>query len=149
MVNSRLLTKSRFALAIDCPTKLFYTKKDAYPDKSTTDEFLKALAEGGFQVGELARCYYPGGVMIEDMNYITSVSKTSELLKNKNVTIFEAAISFGDLFIRTDILEKKGNNINLIEVKSKSFDEHNDDFHGKKGGLTKGWLPYLLSLIHI
>jgi len=140
---TKFLTKSRFALAIDCPTKLFYTKKDIYSDKSTTDDFLRSLAEGGFQVGELARCYYPEGVMIEELDYNSSISKTNELLKNKNVTIFEAAFSFGDLFIRADILEKNGNNINLIEVKSKSYDEHNDDFHNKKGGLSSGWLPYL------
>ena len=49
------LTKSRFKLAEECPTKLFYTGKKDYPDKKGEDPFLAALAEGGFQVGELAK----------------------------------------------------------------------------------------------
>ena len=69
MTNPRYLTKSRFKLAMDCPTKLFYTKKDEYPDQSIDDSFLLALARGGFQVGELAKCYFPGGVEVETFDY--------------------------------------------------------------------------------
>ena len=62
----RYLTKSRFKTAVGCPTKLYYTGKSAiYADTKQEDEFLKALAEGGFQVGELAKLMYPGGVEIE------------------------------------------------------------------------------------
>jgi hypothetical protein len=47
----RYLTKSRFKLALECPTKLFYTgKTDLYPYAKQEDEFLQALADGGFQV---------------------------------------------------------------------------------------------------
>src|SRR5690606_38123831 len=54
--NARYLTKSRFALALECPTKLFYTGKTRqYANKKLDDEFLAALAEVGFQVGELAK----------------------------------------------------------------------------------------------
>ena len=65
----RYLTKSRFLLALDCPAKLYYTGKDQYPDKSADNEFLDALAKGGFQVGALAKCYYPGGHDIESRDY--------------------------------------------------------------------------------
>src|SRR5699024_6664692 len=57
----RYLTKSRFTVAMECPTKLFYTGKKEYVNNSLEDPFLEALAEGGFQVGELATAYYPGG----------------------------------------------------------------------------------------
>jgi hypothetical protein len=51
-MSMRYLTKSRFKLALECPTKLFYTKKpEIFPDQTQGDPFLKALAEGGFQVG--------------------------------------------------------------------------------------------------
>lgn len=59
MTKPRYLTKSRFKLALDCPTKLFYTRKKEYEDSSETDTFLEALAQGGFQVEELARMEYP------------------------------------------------------------------------------------------
>ena len=55
------LTKSKFKLATECPTKLFYTGKQEYANTSLENPFLEALAEGGFQVGELAKQYLPGG----------------------------------------------------------------------------------------
>lgn len=46
----RYLTKSRFTLALDCPEKLFYTGKSQYPNKKSDNEFLEALAKGGYQI---------------------------------------------------------------------------------------------------
>ncbi len=44
----RYLTKSRFKLALECPTKLFYTgKPKTYRDTKQEDSFLQMLAEGG------------------------------------------------------------------------------------------------------
>lgn len=143
--NSRYLTKSRFKLALDCPTKLFYTRKDEYEDTSETDSFLEGLAQGGFQVEELARMYHPGGIAIlgNDWNYDKLAQETAVLLEQENVTIFEAAFLIDGLFIRVDILEKKGNTIKLIEVKAKSIDStSHQSFIGGKGGLGS-WGAYL------
>jgi hypothetical protein len=49
------LTKSRFKLGLECPNKLFYTSKKEYAIQKNEDTFLQALAQGGFQVEELAR----------------------------------------------------------------------------------------------
>ena len=38
------------------------------------------------------------------------------------MVIYEAAFYIDDLFIRTDVLVKKGTHIQLIEVKAKSLD---------------------------
>ena len=144
MTKPRYLTKSRFKLALDCPTKLFYTRKKEYEDSSETDTFLEALAQGGFQVEELARMEYPDGIAIlgEDWNYQKLADITSDLLNRENVVIFEAAFLFEGLFIRTDILVKQGNNIKLIEVKAKSIDSvHHDSFISSRGNL--GWSDYL------
>ena len=54
----KLFTKTQFKLGMDCPTKLYYSEKDEYVDISSTDPFLDALANGGYQVGELAKCEY-------------------------------------------------------------------------------------------
>ena len=61
----RLLTKSRFKQALECPNKLYYTRKKEYVDKKKEDPFLEALADGGFQVEELARLHYPGGHLVD------------------------------------------------------------------------------------
>lgn len=119
----KLFTKSRFKICLDCPTKLYYQDREGlYDNSKKEDRFLEALAEGGYQVGALAKLYYPGGHDIIDRGYDVPIGKTNELLKQKDVVIFEAAIKYKNFFIRVDILEKNGNDINLIEVKSKSFD---------------------------
>ena len=107
-MSQRLLTKSRFKIAMDCPNKLFYTKKKEYANKQLDDPFLQALAQGGFQVEELARLEFPEGILIEgnDWNYDLLAAQTEELLQRENVVIFEAAFKFENLFIRTDILVK-------------------------------------------
>jgi len=145
----KVLTKSRFKLGLECPNKLYYTKKKEYADTKVTDTFLEALAEGGFQVEELARMHYPNGVLIEgnDWDYQLLWEQTQELLKQENVIIYEAAFLIDGLFIRTDILVKQGNNIELIEVKAKSFmpdDEYL--FVGKRGGMVSSWKPYLFDI---
>lgn len=122
MTKPRYLTKSRFKLATECPTKLFYTgKRSVYADQSLDDPFLRELAKGGFQVGELAKLYFPGGHNIDELDYETSLSKTNDLLQQENVTIFEAAVLFENLFIRIDVLKKTGNLLELFEVKAKSY----------------------------
>ncbi|MEL4454838.1 DUF2779 domain-containing protein [Lutimonas vermicola] len=145
----RCLTKSRFKLGLECPNKLYYTRKKEYANQKNEDPFLKALAEGGFQVEELARMHYPDGVLIEgnDGDYHDLQKRTQELLQRDKVTIFEAAFLIDGLFIRTDILVKKGNDIELIEVKSKSYDPFDENlFIGKKGGMVKPWKPYLFDV---
>lgn len=145
----RLLTKSRYKLGLECPNKLYYTSKKEYSDAKVSDSFLEALAQGGFQVEELARLHYPGGILIEgnDWDYELLWNQTSELLKEENVVIYEAAFLAEGLFVRTDILVKRGNAIELIEVKAKSFTPENDYlFVGKRGDLVSSWKPYLFDV---
>lgn len=144
-IKQRYLTKTRFKLAVECPTKLFYTGKPGiYADTKQEDDFLKALAEGGFQVGELAKLMYPGGHDIKSLNHEKALNETRQLLSQGDVTIYEAAVQHGNLFVRVDILRKTGNRVELIEVKAKSFDStHADTFRQKKGGIKKEMWPYL------
>lgn len=152
-MGSRLLSKSRFKLACECPTKLYFTGKKEFENTKLDDAFLKALAEGGFQVGELAKRYHPGGTEIETLDSELALQKTNELLQQENVVIYEPAFRFNNLLVRIDILVKRGNSVELIEVKAKSFDRtDSDQFYNKillKKGisqLTKDWEPYLLDV---
>jgi hypothetical protein len=146
----KVLSKSRFKIGLECPNKLYFTHhKDSYPSTKEEDTFLQALAQGGFQVEELARMHYPGGHLIDSphYDYAGAVLETTELLKLENVVIYEAAFLSNNLFIRTDILVKKGNHIELIEVKAKLFDPTDQNtFIGKRGGLVSGWKQYLFDL---
>jgi hypothetical protein len=144
MVNPRYLTKSRFKLAIECPTKLFYYgKPKEYMDTSAEDAFLQALAEGGFQVGEMAKLLYPGGHEITSKVHQEALDQTAELVRQDAVVLYEPAFLFKGLFIRVDILVKTGNHFQLIEVKAKSYNPNEPDILGKRGGISTSYLPYL------
>ncbi|MFT4848914.1 MAG: hypothetical protein ACI83B_001450 [Sediminicola sp.] len=150
----KALSKSRFKQGLECPNKLYFSNnKQVFHNVKNEDPFLQALASGGFQVEEYARLQYPGGVLIEDpedrenYDYQDLADQTSELLKRENVVIYEAAFYVDDLFIRTDVLVKKGTHIQLIEVKAKSIDSNNDyNFVSSKGKLVSSWKPYLFDL---
>ncbi len=149
----KVLSKSRFKLGLECPNKLFFTNKNEYANKKQENDFLKALASGGFQVEELARLHYPEGILIKDVknhqeyDYVELSNRTSKLLEQENVVIFEAAFLFENLFVRTDILVKKGNQIRLIEVKAKSIDSNeNNLFCNKSGNIDSKWKPYFFDV---
>jgi hypothetical protein len=146
MKNNKYLTKSRFKLALECPTKLYYTGKREYPDKKIDDTFLEALAKGGFQVGELAKCYFPNGHNIDELDYNTALSKTNELLKKENAVIYEAAFQYKNLFIRADIVVKCGNCLSVYEVKAKSINSAEDEITNKSGGIDSKWKPYVYDI---
>jgi len=139
----RYLTKSRFKLAVECPTKLFYTGKPEYKNIKQEDSFLEMLAEGGFQVGELAKLMYPTGYEIKSKNHEEAELETAELLKQDEVVLFEPALRFGNLFIRIDILIKRNNLYELIEVKAKSYNSADPKLEKKTGGVMADMLPYI------
>ena len=141
------LTKSRFKLALECPTKLFYADKDEYANNKNDDEFLESLAEGGFQVGELAKYYYDNGMGhdVKSLDYEKSLSETKYLLTNKNIIIYEPAIQYANFFIRVDVLVKNGNKVDLIEVKAKSY-KSIENFYDSQVLLVKIGDPIFLIL---
>ncbi len=145
----RVLSKSRFKLGLECPNKLFFTNKDSYANNKQEDSFLEALANGGFQVEELARMSFPGGDLIDgkDGDYEDLWYRTRNLLQKNNTTIYEAAFLYDGLFVRTDVLVKKRDTIELIEVKAKSFDSNEEHiFVGARGSLKSEWKAYLFDI---
>lgn len=140
-------------MGYDCPTKLYYQDDKSYGNNNIDNSFLEALAEGGFQVGELAKIYHHGGTEVTERDKQKAADITSELLKQPNGVIYEAAFLFENLFVKTDVLVKKGEVVELIEVKAKSFDPTEEDPFYNKNSLKKGppklssaWEPYLIDI---
>ncbi len=142
---TRYLTKSRFKLAVECPTKLYYTGKHTeYRNLKQEDTFLQALADGGFQVGKMATMLSPKGIEITARTNDQAEAETARLLSSHDqIVLFEPAIRFGNLFIRIDILVKQGSHFELIEVKAKSYDSVNPDIAGVRVPIKSGMLPYI------
>lgn len=141
----RYLTKSRFTTAITCPTKLGYLDDRRFANTDTDNEFLKAMANGGHQVGALAKCMFPDGIEIDAAGHDAQVDQTSALLERDEVVLFEAAVRVGRLFVRVDLLRKNGATIELYEVKAKGFDSRDGEAQivGKRGGISSEFKPYL------
>ena len=150
MSSKRYLTKSRFKEGLECPTKLFYSKNSDYQNNQLDDPFLESLAEGGYQVGELAKFLisdqpYQGNITVESLDYEESIEITKLKLKNEIVSIAEPAFLFNNLFIRVDLLRKENNSLTIYEVKSKSWGYEGVDDQEFKGfikeykrGVNKG-----------
>ena len=97
----KLFTKSAFKTALTCPRQLYYYyDSQTYANQNNDDSFLQALAEGGFQVGELAKIY--NGITdetdIKSLDYITSLEETKRLFERDDVCIAEAAFRYKNCF---------------------------------------------------
>jgi len=146
------LTKSDFKICYDCRTRLYY-RKHGYPTASEEDEYLQFLAEGGFMIEFIAKARYPDGCDLADIrDTAAATARTTELLAVGDCTIFEAGFIHQRYHVRTDILRRKGNVLELIEVKSSSIEDDEDDatspFLTKRGEpkVTSRWRKYFLDL---
>jgi len=155
-----LFTKSRFKMALECPTKLWYNQKenqDIYKNVLPENQFLQFLADNGHAIGEYAKFLYQDNPMepditVRDRDYDVSVDETNRRLSfdirnglNKTV-IAEAAVRHHDFFIRVDIMiaDHQNKTLELIEVKAKSVSAEDLAIRFKRGEkYDSKWLPYL------
>ena len=146
MIDKKFFTKSAFMEALRCYTGMYYYGCKSYANQNNEDDFLQALADGGKQAGELARLYYgaDGDCFVDTLNTDAALEWTDRLLKKDTVNIAEAAFMWNRCFVRADIIEKKGDEINLVEVKAKSWEE-NVPFQ-KDGATDSAMRQYLYDL---
>ncbi len=113
---TKLLTKSKYLLFLQCPKLLWinFNDSDLIPE---IDEASQYLFDQGTLVGELATSLFPKGIFIKSDDFIGNIKKTKELLKEKK-PLFEAGFMFDNIFSRPDILDPKGDEWDIIEVKS-------------------------------
>ena len=70
-------------MSLECPRRLYYAyDKDTYANQDAEDDFLKSLAEGGFQVGEVAKLCYGIGAerTVKTLEPADAIRQTKELL---------------------------------------------------------------------
>lgn len=91
MAKRRYLTKSRFKPATQSPTRLFHTGKSEYVNQNLDESFLLALADGDFQMSDLAKCCVPGGHDTKTLDYDEALAETNRLLQQNQVIIYEEA----------------------------------------------------------
>ena len=152
-MKPQTLSKTRFKLALECPTKVYYSLDPRYANLKHGDDFLQALAKGGHQVGALAKLMFqredrkdPDAIEITTPDQEEQLAETAILLERENVTIFEATIRHDNLLVRVDVLVKRGRVVDLIEVKAKSWNPGEDSLIGqtaRANPITPAWEPYV------
>lgn len=144
----RYLTKSAFSMGYQCPQRLFYAaRNDVYP-RNELDAIAQTTIDGGHQIGALAQKMYTQldgehAREIDARDQKTQIADTKEWLNQDTVTFFEPTIVHGHCLVRVDVLRKRGNQVELIEVKSKSFDSLENPALLKKSG---EYAPYVRDL---
>ena len=91
------------------------------------DTAAQAVMERGTRVGQLARNYVPGGVLIDlPYNaYSERFARTKELLQNSAPAVYEASFRADAVYTAVDILKREERGFRVIEVKSTtSVKEH-------------------------
>jgi len=131
------LSKSKYISGLQCHKRLYL---DIYRPYLATppDAGTQAILDMGTEVGELARCRFPGGRLVTAGYRQTeaALAQTAALMADESVpSIYEAAIMADGVLVRVDVLERMRDEAGasvgwrLIEVKSstKVKDVHLDD----------------------
>ena len=148
------LTKSDFKVARSCPTKLYYRKK-GYPTHDDGNEYLATLADQGYLVEALARTLYPDGRWVGYTPDVEAAAWETMAALTDNCTLFEATFISGGRMARADILTRRGDVFELMEIKSCGFDRQQYEAQHAAGQPTlfraarhpaeiqRDWRPYL------
>lgn len=115
------LSKSDYTSSEDCLAKLYF-RKHHYPS-ANDNPFMESLARVGHIVGYLAKVCYPGGTEVSMKGGIpAAVKETLDWIAgNENGILYEATFAAEGRTARVDVLRKRGNLLEVIEVKSSGF----------------------------
>lgn len=104
----KLFTKSAFNHAVECPMRAYYYRNGK--------EYAYHY-DGADGIAEENIIQRGGPNPIEAQ--VKSIADTLDLLRKENVDIGEAAFATDKFLVYVDILHKRGDELKIIEVKSK------------------------------
>lgn len=113
------LSKSRFIKGMQCHKALWLqTHRPELKDEVGEDR--QAIFDAGHNVGGLAQQLFPDGVEVpfDGASLSEQIEMTKKLVASGTSTIFEAAFSYDNVFIKADILHRTSNGWHLGEVKA-------------------------------
>ena len=114
------LSKTRFVAGCQCHDLLWWLVHEPEAPELEPDISLQDRFEQGNRVGELARSYVPGGVLIDlPHNAVEQrLAATRQAIGAAAPVVYEATFLEDSVFAAVDILERSDGGHNLIEVKS-------------------------------
>lgn len=114
------LSKTRFVAGLQCAKRLWWSVHEPGAAELEPDAARQRIFTRGNCVGEIARTYVPGGVLIDLPHHETQqrVAATAKALAAGAPVIYEASFLEDGVFVSVDILEREGSGHVLAEVKS-------------------------------
>ncbi len=129
------LSKSDYMLGLGCQ-KALWLKKNRKDLMAEVDAQTQARFDNGNFLQELARCYFPEGVMVPgDIFDIVGGAERTWALAQQHDVLFEAtALLQNNAFCRIDVLIRNGSGWDMIEIKgaTKVKNEFLDDLSYQK-----------------
>ena len=112
------LTKSRYLSWLQCPKRLWLEVHQ--PERQAELSLAQQrIIQQGTEVGEFARTYFPGGVLIDSGDRQQAITQTQAAMRADVPYIFEASFQWESLYIQCDVLERQNSGLwSAIEVKS-------------------------------
>lgn len=121
MTNDRTgtyLSKSLYIRGLQCHKSLYLDRYQ--PElRDKVSERKRVLFVGGTEVGLLTRESFPGGVEVpyEGLSLREQLNMTASEVRKGTKTLYEAAFSYNEVFVKVDILHKTQSGWELYEVK--------------------------------
>lgn len=119
-VEAPRLSKSRFLAGLQCARQLWWRAHEPEAPELVAGSALQRIFDRGNRVGELARGYVPGGVLIDlpHRDLAGRVAATAEALAAGAPVVYEASFLADGVFVSVDILARERGGFALCEVKS-------------------------------
>lgn len=148
------LSKSRFVAGWQCHRQLWWRVFEPEAQELIPDASLQSVFDRGSAVGEIARDYVPGGVLIDFPHdqIDRKLQATAAAINSNAQVIYEASFIGAGVFAAVDVLERNGDGWNLIEVKSttQAKPEHVPDVAVQMFALESAGLKIIRSeLMHL
>ena len=114
------LSKSRYLAGLQCHKQLWWRVHEPNAPELVPDAGTQGVFDAGTHVGEVARSYVPGGVLIDlpHTDYEGKIAETQRAIAAGAPAIYEASFSAGQVFVAVDILARGPQGWRIIEVKS-------------------------------
>jgi len=116
----RGLSKSRLIEWRQCPKRLWL--KVHRPDLIETSTETERSFQVGYEIGDVARQLYPGGILVDTDDLREALRDTQALLsKNVDVPLFEATFERDGVLVRADLLLPDAGGYRMVEVKAGTY----------------------------
>jgi hypothetical protein len=114
----RSLTKREFLAGVQCHKQLWWRVHDPEAGELIPDQNVRAVMQGGRQVGILARDYVPGGQLISFRHQATAgrVDATGAAMASGVAVLYDGTFARDGIVVQVDILERGSDGWTLIDV---------------------------------